>query len=957
MGMLNSGLNSNNNLRTRESAVRRQKNKVCLLLCLPLQRLLLVYSVFCILSAAHAHAGEFALQPSVVTGQAVKKIEVSGLYSMAEAELLDLLDIHTGRTVDSVDINAGIRRAFLKGTFEDIIVEGFDNGTAIRVTIKEKKTVGPVSVQGNEYFSDRFIKKRLNIYKGERLNVLALKNGLKHLQDELVRRGFIQAEVTYSLVPKKEDLVEIAVTVSEGLPEIITKITVSEHEDIVRSYLKLSEGDILDHTKMEQLIKDVTQYYRKQGHLQTALTYSFRSGTLNIEFNTGKKLVLAFEGNESIQSGVLIKEAPFFEINEFSDELAEETTARIIALYHKYGYPFAQAAPVISMSGDQMSLKFFIFEGDRYSIGSVTFENVTISQEKLRGVLVSRAGQYYDPDVIEADTDTISEFYRALGYLYMEIQEPDIKMTGDRVDIIFSIKEGPRVMLSAVPVKCMAQTPSVPKTEAGTDAYMECRVPEKDIYGAISIKEGDPYNEVDISEAKRRVLELYGKRGFLDAALFTDSEISGTAASVRFRIVEGQTTYFGKTLIIGNRQTRQRVIERELLHREGSPVDNSLFLAERQRLYRLGLFSDIETGLAERYPAPAAEKGSEGITRDVIYRVKEANAGAVEFGLGYGEYERARGFFDIGYKNLFGMNRQVSFRTELSTLEQRYILSYYEPWFTARDLIFKALVLYENKEEVNIDTREIRYRLRRNSVSAGVEKKISDRLKLEVYYDFSVVKTSDVMPDIVLSKEDLGAIIISGLRPGLIYDTRDNPFEPTKGLLVGMSFKVASSVMFSQTDFTKLTVYVNKYQGITRGLVFAASLRAGLANGFGGTRELPIVERFFLGGRTTVRGYEQDTLGPKGRDGTPTGGNAFAMANLELRANIGRGWGLVAFTDAGNVWRKADSIEAAHLKYTTGLGLRYNTPVGPFRVDYGYKLNREQDESKAELHFSLGHAF
>lgn len=931
-----------------EAAVRSQKKRVCLLFCL-------LCFVFCILSVAGA--GEFALQPSSVTGQPVNRIEVSGLHSMSEAELLDLLDIHAGRTIDSADINAGIKRAFLKGTFEDIIVEAFDNGTVVRITVKEKRLIGPLRVQGNEYFSDRFIKKRLNINEGERLNVFALENGLKHLKEELIRRGFIQAELTYSLVPKKEDLIEIAVTVFEGQPEIISKITVSEHEDIVRSFLKLSEGDILDHTKMEQLTKNVTQFYRKQGHLQTELTYSFSLGTLNIELDTGKRLDIAFEGNESIQSGVLIKEAPFFEINEFSDELVEETTARIIALYHKYGHPFAQVAPVISMSGDQISLKFFIFEGDRYSIGSVTFENVTISQEKLRGVLVSRAGQYYDPDVIEADTDTIIEFYRALGYLYMEIQEPDIKMTGDRVDIIFSLKEGPRVMLAAVPVKCMSQAPSVPKAEAGADAYLECRMPAKDIYGAISLKEGDPYNEVDISEAKRRVLELYGKHGFLEAALFTDSEIAGTSATVRFRVVEGQTTFFGKSLIIGNRQTRQRVIERELLHREGSPVDNSLFLAERQRLYRLGLFSDIETGLSESYPAPAGEKGGEGTFRDVIYRVKEANAGAVEFGLGYGEYERARGFFDISYKNLFGMNRQVAFRTELSTLEQRYILSYYEPWFTARDLIFKALVLYENKEEVNIDTREIRYGLRRNSVSAGIEKKVSDRLKLEVYYDFSVVKTADVMPDIVLSKEDLGTIIISGLRPGLIYDTRDNPFEPTKGLLVGMSFKVASSVLFSQTDFTKLTAYVNKYQGITRGLVFAASLRAGLANGFGGTRELPIVERFFLGGRTTVRGYEQDTLGPKGKDGTPTGGNAFAMANLELRANIGRGWGLVAFTDAGNVWRKADSIEAAHLKYTTGLGLRYNTPVGPFRVDYGYKLNREQDESKAELHFSLGHAF
>jgi outer membrane protein insertion porin family len=152
-------------------------------------------------------------------------------------------------------------------------------------------------------------------------------------------------------------------------------------------------------------------------------------------------------------------------------------------------------------------------------------------------------------------------------------------------------------------------------------------------------------------------------------------------------------------------------------------------------------------------------------------------------------------------------------------------------------------------------------------------------------------------------------------------------------------------------------LHFNLYQKIYRGIVLAASVRGGFAEGYGDTRELPIVERFFLGGRTTVRGYEQDTLGPKGSDGNPTGGNAFLMESLEVRTSITNAIGFVVFLDGGNVWVKIDEIDPSDLKFTAGFGLRYNTPVGPVRVDYGRKLQTEKGESSGEIHFSIGHAF
>jgi outer membrane protein insertion porin family len=419
-------------------------------------------------------------------------------------------------------------------------------------------------------------------------------------------------------------------------------------------------------------------------------------------------------------------------------------------------------------------------------------------------------------------------------------------------------------------------------------------------------------------------------------------------AHIIFTINEGPFVVFGKTVVTGNNRTKYVVVRRELLKEENAPFDYSILRKEKQKLYKLGLFSDVNVEMIEGFNPQ----------RDVLISLHEANAGAVEFGLGYSDYERYRGFLDVSYRNLWGMNRQASVRTELSSLEQRVILQYYEPWFLTSSTALRALLLTEYREELNVDNRETRYKLTRNAVSAGIEKKFSKSIKSELYYEFSVVNTYDVKPDVVLSKEDTGTLVISGLRLGIIYDTRNDPFYPTQGVLSGISAKLTSPLFLSESDFLKFSFFGNIYHELFPGFVMALSLRGGLARGYGATStELPIVERFFLGGRTTVRGYEQDTLGPKGSDGNPTGGNAFLMENLEMRVALGKGIGIVTFLDGGNVWYQVKDMDPSEIKFTAGLGLRYDTPVGPLRVDYGYKLEKEKDESRGEVHFSIGHAF
>jgi outer membrane protein insertion porin family len=360
---------------------------------------------------------------------------------------------------------------------------------------------------------------------------------------------------------------------------------------------------------------------------------------------------------------------------------------------------------------------------------------------------------------------------------------------------------------------------------------------------------------------------------------------------------------------------------------------------------------------------------SEGESLDVRISVEEVDPGTVEFGFGYGEYERLRGFLDVSYRNLFGMNRKGTFRTEQSSLESRFILSYDEPWLFGRPIASRTTLQSEEREERNIDTGETRYELRSYTAGTGVERalgkpplmrepaSLAERTTLGLYYEYSLVDTFNVQPDVVLSREDTGTLAISSLSPSIIYDSRDNPFDPQRGLLAGTTVKAALEELVSETDFVKVSAHASAYHRPLRWLVLALSLKGGLAEGFRETEELPLVERFFLGGRDTVRGYDEDELGPKGEDDNPTGGNAFFLSNVEFRLRVTPSWRTVLFLDGGNVWVDTGDFDLSDLLFTAGIGLQYNTPVGPIRLDYGHKLDRQPGESRGELHFSIGHAF
>lgn len=864
-------------------------------------------------------------------------LEVEGLHRIKEEELLDLICFNTGDVFDKKGLSDGIRRAYKKGIFLDIraVAEPYKEGIKLKYIVKEVPIIRKIIIGGNKHVPGRNIRRELFFKKGEDFRTEHVNEAELSVLNLYRRKGFPDARVTIAAEDtKKPSTVILRVHIEEGQPLVVNRLDAPSD---IRRLMTLSEGDIFDTIKLDKDIKRIRKHYKKSKHLNPVIgPYHYSNGTLVIPVDPGPILKLSFRNNKAISSRKLRKEVPFMDNEEVTDEAISETVNRMEMLYKSKGYYYASVAAGVERNIDEIHVTFIVFEGEPVVLRKVLFPGVTITHEVLKTIIPLVEEKPFNNNLLSSSRESLVRFYNALGYLEMDVI--DIKKSfyndGRDVDLEFIIGEGHQTKIESIEI------------EGNKDISLS------EIRSAMRIKEKSPYNVIDIGDARYEVMSLYIRRGYRDARIDVESRFDGGRAFLTFRITENKPSVIGKIIIRGNNKTKAKIINRELTVAKGEVYNHEEITKSKQRLYKLGIFNEVSLDALE----PSEE--SEGrLVRDMLVSVKEGKAGSIEVAVGYGDYEELRGSLDISYRNLGGYNRVIGFRTELSKVEERYIFNFREPWlFNQPDLPLKLFLISEKKRSINIETRDTLYKVDKFSFIAGVDKELAKGLKAGLNYEYSYTDTKDVDPDVILSKEDTGTLGIGSISPSLFYDTRDNPFDPASGSIHGVVLKWASGAFLSETEFIKGTFQSTWFLPLRKGIVFAMSLRGGAAQAFEDSKELPLIERFFLGGRTTVRGYTEDTLGPKGEDGNPTGGNIFALTNFEFRISLGKGFSLVTFLDSGNVWQKFDDINS-EIKSTVGAGLRFKTPVGPISVDYGHKLDRESGESSGEVHFSFGHAF
>jgi outer membrane protein insertion porin family len=517
-----------------------------------------------------------------------------------------------------------------------------------------------------------------------------------------------------------------------------------------------------------------------------------------------------------------------------------------------------------------------------------------------------------------------------------------------RVTAVFAVEEGPQTRISRVAIDGGGATPLDP------------------ILQRYEVEEGAPFVEIRLRAARTAMLEAYSELGYVYATVDATPTISPdrTQADVHIRIVERQPVKVGQITLEGNERTRDHVILRELTLKPGDPYNPQKIFENQRQVSQLGFLREVRL-------APTDPEREEAV-KDLRLSVRERDAGMVDLGVGYSNYEGMRGFGEITYRNLMGLGRRAGLRLEGSRIERKAVLSYRHPWLFDRRIDGKAALFHGVREE---ETRN--YQWSGYGMSFGVDRTLRPRLFGSLVYDYQIndfeALDPDTPPDLLPFDEDRSNT--ASITPSLVWNTRDDLFNPRSGALASLALETAALLLGSQEQFWKVTAGTSRFIPLSNPVVLAWGTRFGVASRFGETREsleqeaiqdnrdpriallLPPNERFYVGGRSSIRGYEEDTVGPKLDDGTPTGGNIFLLLNAELRVTVVGSLGVVAFWDGGNTWLDQDDIRWTDIKTTVGAGIRYNTPVGPLRLDYGHKLNWEPGEAHGTYHFTLGHAF
>ncbi len=706
--------------------------------------------------------------------------------------------------------------------------------------------------------------------------------------------------------------------------------------------LPLRAGETYRRALMFQGAEEIRRFYVRSGRIHVSV----------------EPEVTGHEGNDGVTVVYVVEPGPLYQVqfqgirpkdeknlrkeleemwveSEFVDDQFEETEQKIRQYFLEQGH-FTVDVVVESLEGDKgMSTTFRIDPGPRVEVQSLSFEgNDSIPEARLRKQVLTSSGSTFGrddllPEKLEEDLGAIRNLYRDNGHLLVRTPPPRIRLatTGDKVDVVLRVQEGPRFTVS------------------GVEFPEEGPFDHEQLAAWASILPGDLFTPRALVEAESRLRSAMDREGYPDARVDGSGVLAEDTVQVRFAIASGPRAVVGDVRIEGNIRTQTKIIRRELTFRRGEPVSRATLLTSQHNLYRLGLFSQVSIDLE-------ADPGAPGEKRTLVVKVRELPPFRLRVGAGYSSEFGPRGEFVVTHENVGGYDRSLTLHARASEEERWVQVLIEEPRLFTRKWPALISLLNQRKDEIG-------FSFRRRSIALRVEHEFRPNWKRFFRYNIQRVDLFDIQEgsDDLIQEQKLEDLKLGDIGFALVRDSRDDPFLTREGDYLSSEIRLFAPWLGSEASFAKFSGRGSYTRTFNGGGTFASGLRVGLADSYGPTVRVPLSERFFAGGDRTHRGFARDQLGPLGSNGVPLGGESMLLLSQEWRQPLWRMLRGVVFYDAGNVYLTLEEFKPTDLRHALGAGLHVETPIGPIRLEYGHKLDRKDEESRGEYFLSIGQIF
>ena len=729
---------------------------------------------------------------------------------------------------------------------------------------------------------------------------------------------------------------EGAIPMVASLPRTIGQIGIEGEpglkESRLRRRFRLHPGDRMDRMRESEGVDRLLEDYHQKDFLQATVDAREvpREGEpdrvdLVLEVHAGPRVEIQVRGTDSNRKWEKRLREHWIQ-SVFFEAAPEEARSYLEQRLREQG--FADAAVTLEVREDgpeRREVSLTAAPGPRVRVARVEFSgNQALGTAQLEKVVRTRPGKksYLNASQLPDDVTRIRARYAAEGYREARVAEPVVVRSPDPAEatVRFAITEGEASRVGSVRIE---------GNQALSDEVLLAGNP---------VKPGAPYNRVLARLGKESMHADYDRAGYQDARI--EFERDPQTGDLIYRIDEGTRHVVGSVTVRGTRLTRPEVVERELTFREGDPLSRGAMLKSQLALYRLGLFQSVEIRESgESEPGKTA----------VEVRVSESTNLIQSVGVGYATDEGVRGLYEITNTNLDGRGRTLGFQARGSGVQARVGAFLRDPFLFNRRLDSLLDTSWTRQENPSFTEETVQATLQ-------VQRKFLEHFRTLNRYTLKDVGLSHLK----VSPEEAGVedIRLGSLSSALVHDTRDNFYDPRAGVFEHLDFSVYARVLASEAQFLKFFGTSSMFHQVLKNSVWAQGIRLGLEDPMLRTEQIPISERFFAGGDTTIRGFDRDEVGPKDPDtGEPVGGQVLFIVNEEFRFPIWKFLRGVVFLDLGNVYEEYSDFDLLDTREVLGTGFHIETPIGPFRLEYGWKLDRRDDETPGRFHISIGHAF